>query len=81
MIIFILQSVRNTLADSFPFQWANKIFGCSKTADQISSIYKSYQAPIAENILKDVDRWKSLNSWLMSFSFVKTSVSQAQLFL
>jgi len=25
VIIFILHSVKNTLADSFPFQWANDL--------------------------------------------------------
>lgn len=41
-----------------------KIIWVLKTTDHISSIYKLYHAESSENILKDVDRWKSLNCWL-----------------
>jgi len=52
-----------------------KILGCSKTTDEISSIYKFYHVPLSENIVKDMGRWKSLNCWLTSLRFVKMNAS------
>lgn len=82
VVIFILQSVKNTLADYFLFQWANyKIFGQPKPTDQFSSVCMSYHAPLSQNTLKYVARCEYPNSWLTSLSFVKMNASQAQLFL